>query len=185
MKFLFDNIPIAIVIAGICMLMLYPYIGAGLLLAALCFEAEQYVLMVISFLICILMQSIMGRRIRPYHVPVKPSRASRRKRRKKKSPAHAVKEGGAQAGDAEAGDTSEAAKLGEDAEAASDEADAGTIEATDAAANAGNTEAAEDAAAVENAENADGEADGEVDSKVENIYNALSEEEVRNGRRKQ
>ncbi len=83
MKFLFDNIPIAIVIVGICLLMLYPYIGAGLMLAALCFEAEQYVLMVVAFLVCVLLQSIMGRRIKPYHVPVKPSRASRRKRRKK------------------------------------------------------------------------------------------------------
>ena len=90
MKFLFDNIPIAIVIAGICMLMLYPYIGAGLLLAALCFEAEQYVLMVAAFLICILLQSIMGRRIRPYHVPVKPSRASRRNKKKKKKPSGAI-----------------------------------------------------------------------------------------------
>ena len=85
MKFIFDNIPIAIVIVGICMLMLYPYIGAGLLLAALCFEAEQYVLMVVAFLICMLLQGIMGRRIKPYHVPVKPSRASRRKKKKPES----------------------------------------------------------------------------------------------------
>lgn len=84
MKFLFDNIPVAVVIAGICMLMLYPYIGAGLLLAALCFEAEQYVLMVVSFLICVLLQSIMGKHIKPHHVQIPPSRASRAKRLKKK-----------------------------------------------------------------------------------------------------
>ncbi len=86
MKYIFDNIPIAIVIAGICMLMLYPYIGAGLLLAALCFEAEQYVLMVLSFFVCVALQIIMGKHIRPHHVPVQPSRASRRKKKKKKRP---------------------------------------------------------------------------------------------------
>lgn len=84
MKYLFDNIPIVIVIVGICLLMLYPYIGAGLMLAALCFEAEQYVLMTVSFLICVLLQSIMGKHIKPHHVPVKPSRASRRRNKKKK-----------------------------------------------------------------------------------------------------
>ena len=82
MKYLFDNFPIIIVIVGICMLMLYPYIGAGLMLAALCFEAKQYVLMAASFLICMLLQGIMGRRIKPYHVPVKPSRASQRRKKK-------------------------------------------------------------------------------------------------------
>ncbi len=90
MKYLFDNIPIAIVIAGICVLMLYPYIGAGLLLAALCFEAEQYVLMVLSFFVCVALQIIMTKRIRPHHVPVQPSRASRREKKKKKRPSSGI-----------------------------------------------------------------------------------------------
>lgn len=60
------------------------------MLAALCFEAEQYVLMVLSFFVCVALQIIMSKRIRPHHVPVQPSRASRRKKKKKKRPSGGI-----------------------------------------------------------------------------------------------
>lgn len=84
MNFFFDKIPLVVLIVGICMLMLYPYIGAGLMLAALCFRAERYGLMAACFVICILLQSIMGKRILTHHVDVGPSRASQKKEEKGK-----------------------------------------------------------------------------------------------------
>ena len=86
MNFFFDKIPLVVLIVGICMLMLYPYIGAGLMLAALCFRAERYGLMAACFVICILLQSIMGKRILTHHVDVGPSRASQKKEEKGKPP---------------------------------------------------------------------------------------------------
>ena len=56
MKFIFDNIQIVILIAGICMLMLYPYIGAGLLLSVLCGRSGY--LLVIVFLSNLLSYSL-------------------------------------------------------------------------------------------------------------------------------
>lgn len=69
-------------ITGICVLMLYPYIGAGILLAILCFEAKQYVLMGISFAVCVALHFTMQKHIRPVRGVVAPSRAGRRRKKK-------------------------------------------------------------------------------------------------------
>lgn len=83
MKYLFDNLPIILLITGICFLMLYPYIGAGILLAVLCFEAEQYWLMAAAFAVCVALHFTMQKHIRPVRGVVAPSRSGRRRKKKK------------------------------------------------------------------------------------------------------
>ena len=83
MHYIFDNLPLAAIIAGICILMIYPYLGAGVLLAVLCMEAGQYLLMAMCILVCIGLHIVMGKRIRPVKGAVPPSAASRRAERKK------------------------------------------------------------------------------------------------------
>lgn len=83
MQYLFDNFPIILLITGICMLMLYPYIGAGILLAVLCFEAEQYWLMAAAFAVCVALHFTMQKHIRPVRGVVAPSRSGRRRKKKK------------------------------------------------------------------------------------------------------
>lgn len=69
-------------ILGICILMIYPYLGAGVLLALICFKAEQYLLMAVCIAVCIALHVIMGKKIKPVRGAVPPSQASRRKKRK-------------------------------------------------------------------------------------------------------
>ena len=78
-----ESIPIPLLILAICVLMLYPYIGAGILLAVLCFEAEQYWLMAAAFAVCVALHFTMQKHIRPVRGVVAPSRSGRRRKKKK------------------------------------------------------------------------------------------------------
>ena len=86
-----ESIPIPLLILAICVLMLYPYIGAGILLAVLCAGAGYYWLAAASFAVCIALHFTMRKRIKPVRGVVAPARPSRR-RKKNLPPKHAAEE---------------------------------------------------------------------------------------------
>lgn len=86
-----ESIPIPLLILAICVLMLYPYIGAGILLAVLCAGAGNYWLAAASFAVCVALHFTMRKRIKPVRGVVAPARSSR-KRKKKAGPKHAAAE---------------------------------------------------------------------------------------------
>lgn len=69
-------------IVAIFVLMLYPYNGAGILLAVLCAGAGYYWLAAISFAICIALHFTMRKHIKPVRGVVAPARTNRRRRKK-------------------------------------------------------------------------------------------------------
>ena len=77
-----ESIPIPLLIAALCVLMLYPYIGVGLLLAVLCVGAGYYWLAALSFAICVALHFAMRKRIKPVKGVVPPAKATRRRRKK-------------------------------------------------------------------------------------------------------
>lgn len=87
-----ETIPIPLLILAICVLMLYPYIGAGILLAVLCAGAGYYWLAAVSFAVCVALHFTMRRHIKPVRGVVAPARSNRR-RRKKDFYKHAAPEG--------------------------------------------------------------------------------------------
>lgn len=80
---MFDKLPLILLIAAICVLMIYPYIGAGILLAAVCCRAGYYGLAAVSFAVCFALHFVMKKRIRPVKGAVPPSRAERKRKAKK------------------------------------------------------------------------------------------------------
>ena len=82
MEVILEHLSTAGLIAGICVLMVYPYLGAGVMLAALCYSAERYGLMIICITVCVALHITMGKKIKPVRGAVAPSAASRRNKRK-------------------------------------------------------------------------------------------------------
>jgi hypothetical protein len=78
-----ESVPIPLLILAACILMIYPYIGAGVLLAVLCCGAGYYWLAAVSFAVCAALHFVMKKRIRPVKGAVPPSRAERRRRAEK------------------------------------------------------------------------------------------------------
>ena len=83
-----ESVPIPLLIAALFILMIYPYIGAGILLAALCAGSGHYWLAALSFVICVALHFVMKKRIKPVRGAVAPSRAGRNKTAGKKKKTH-------------------------------------------------------------------------------------------------
>ena len=78
-----ESVPIPLLILAACILMIYPYIGAGVLLAVLCCGAGYYWLGALSLAVCIALHFVMKKRFRPVKGAVPPSRAARKEKAEK------------------------------------------------------------------------------------------------------
>lgn len=77
-----ETVPIPLLIAAVFVLMIYPYIGAGILLAVLCFGAGHYALAAVCFAVCLSLHFVMQKHIKPVKGAVAPARSSRRRKSK-------------------------------------------------------------------------------------------------------